>query len=123
MFRPVTKFRTASFFRKHIFVKNCIPEEGCMFTSSSHYSDGPSFALKQKILKGQLKSDHRQAPVINSLQELYDNLKHYTPGKLLSARPPKGIYIYGSVGAGKTTLMDTFYESVKVLYIQEQNFI
>lgn len=82
--------------------------------SKSRFHDGPAYVVKEKILNGQIKPDPNQLIVINKLQELYENLKHYSPGKIKNLRPPKGVYIHGSVGAGKTMLMDIFYESVKV---------
>lgn len=63
------------------------------------------------------------------LQKIYEQVKSYQPpaqGSNLSkwfsfgkdkeevSSAPKGLYIYGSVGGGKTMLMDLFYESCKV---------
>lgn len=89
----------------------------------SHHNEGPSFIIKQRITEGQIKADPRQTAVISSLQELYENIKNYSPGKFLATRAPKGLYIFGSVGTGKTMLMDIFYHSVKVPSVSIYSFI
>jgi peroxisome-assembly ATPase len=69
--------------------------------------------------------------VTNELQRIYDQLKDYEPPDTTGASAPpglfsklfgtkqkldpsqrlKGLYIYGSVGGGKTMLMDMFYDT------------
>lgn len=90
-------------------------------------SDGPIKCLQDKINAGELKTDEHQTKVMDALQTLYDTIQTYEPAdvssqsslfKWLSIKTtksknnaPKGLYIYGSVGGGKTTLMDLFYDS------------
>lgn len=95
------------------------------FCHHAHESVRPLAALKQKIQTGELQPDEYQGKAMGSLDELYDKVLKYTPPQkpvggffnLFSTakKPnlknvPKGLYIYGSVGGGKTTLMDMFFE-------------
>jgi len=63
--------------------------------------------------------DPAQASVIAALDTLWHQLmdfktkrNHFLGRSLLSPDVPKGIYIWGGVGRGKTFLMDGFYECV-----------
>jgi cell division protein ZapE len=67
--------------------------------------------------------DPAQAQLVGKLDALADKLKDYKPeGKPSSlsrlfgvkpAEPPRGLYIHGPVGRGKTMLMDMFFEAVE----------
>lgn len=66
-----------------------------------------------------LTYDPAQAAVIEALDKLWHQLmdfktkrNHFLGRSLLSPDVPKGIYIWGGVGRGKTFLMDGFYECV-----------
>ena len=89
--------------------------------------DGPLKALAQKIESKELLPDEHQVKIAHDLQRIYDEIQSYQPpeptiaggffSKLLGSKPKldqserlKGLYIYGSVGGGKTLLMDMFYE-------------
>lgn len=92
---------------------------GANFSTSLVYRQGkgPAFIYDQKILTGQLKPDRRQSAIVEDLQIVYDDIAGYNPGLLrrfFFKSPPRGLYIYGSVGCGKTTMMDLFFESVEV---------
>lgn len=66
-----------------------------------------------------IASDPAQAAAVDALQNLYKALAVYQPGRSKgifalfrkSAPPPKGLYIYGDVGRGKSMLMDLFFTS------------
>ncbi|XP_064026224.1 AFG1-like ATPase isoform X1 [Pogoniulus pusillus] len=75
------------------------------------------FLIKQK----ELKNDEQQRKVVQHLQKLHDSLKGYSISSknLLSklfakTKPPKGLYVYGDVGTGKTMVMDMFYAHLEV---------
>ncbi|XP_075165580.1 putative ATPase N2B [Haematobia irritans] len=95
----------------------------------------PMQAYEQRIESKELLPDKVQKKTTQELEDLYNTLKNYQPKpvrvetssgggffgrfmkkeqsapkiELLNTTAPKGMYIYGSVGGGKTTLMDMFY--------------
>lgn len=85
---------------------------------------GPLDVLQRRVEKKELLPDKYQLRVAESLQLVYENIQAYEP-QVSSAgakwfnvfgkserrvKPPKGLYIYGSVGEGKTMLMDLFFD-------------
>lgn len=88
----------------------------------------PVELLKEKLNHGEIQPDPHQVRVTEALQVVYDSIKTYSPpkpstgiGKWFSfgraekaVAAPKGLYIYGSVGGGKTMLMDMFYDCCAV---------
>ncbi|XP_009892169.1 PREDICTED: lactation elevated protein 1 [Charadrius vociferus] len=75
------------------------------------------FLIKQE----ELRNDEQQRRVVQHLQKLHESLKGYSISSknLLSKlftknKPPKGLYVYGDVGTGKTMVMDMFYSHLEV---------
>lgn len=76
---------------------------------------------QEKIADGSLKPDAAQQAVLERLADLAKTLNANPPGKpsrlgkWLGKTPPpapRGLYIHGEVGRGKTMLMDLFFASV-----------
>jgi protein AFG1 len=91
-------------------------------TSTVNNSKGPVAVLNEKIDNGELYRDEIQLKIGKSLQRIYDESKDYRPveknlfRKFFSSetKAPKGLYIYGAVGGGKTMLMDLFYNTCDI---------
>lgn len=91
-------------------------------------STGPIARYEAMLAAGDLTADAAQHAAAAKLQALHDRLDGYRPhagrgggwtARLgFASRPihttPHGLYIHGSVGRGKSMLMDLFFESVAV---------
>jgi len=67
---------------------------------------------RQALADGALKPDPAQQAVVEKLNSLARHLAKFRPGRFSffgRARPPRGLYIWGDVGRGKSMLMDLFF--------------
>ncbi|GIU67709.1 cell division protein ZapE [Candidatus Phycosocius spiralis] len=74
---------------------------------------------REKVQAGVLQFDPTQAQAIELLTILAHRLEHWKPGNTPflfgQAEPaPKGLYLYGAVGRGKSMLMDLFFDVAPV---------
>ncbi|XP_059032918.1 AFG1-like ATPase isoform X1 [Mustela lutreola] len=103
------------------------PEITSPITAAEVYSkalavcNGPLDHYDFLIKAHELKEDKHQRRVIQCLQKLQEDLKGYRieAGGLFSklfsrSKPPRGLYVYGDVGTGKTMVMDMFYAYVEM---------
>lgn len=85
----------------------------------------PIAAYRARLEAGQLKTDPAQAMAAETLELLFQRLTRYRPasgnGWLsrlgFGARPepaPRGLYLFGPVGRGKSMLMDMFYAAATI---------
>jgi cell division protein ZapE len=75
------------------------------------------------VSERRFESDPAQAELVGKLDALADELKDYKPeakpsglSRLFGAKPadpPRGLYVHGAVGRGKTMLMDMFFDAVE----------
>jgi|TARA_B100001964_G_scaffold243101_1_gene320033 cell division protein ZapE len=84
---------------------------------------GPLQQYQEAIEDDDVQQDDVQLQTVRHLQTLYEELLAPAPRPRFLARwfpgtgavgtkPPKGLYLWGGVGRGKTYLMDLFYESL-----------
>jgi cell division protein ZapE len=73
-------------------------------------------AYRAELQDGSLKPDPAQAAAADRLEALAQALAGYKPGFSLFGKKgaPKGLYIWGDVGRGKSMLMDFFFETAPV---------
>ncbi len=79
-----------------------------------------------------IEPDLAQIELVARLDALTTQLAGYRPGRRVSAlgrligakpgEPPRGLYIHGAVGRGKTLLMDLFFESAPVAHKRRVHF-
>lgn len=78
----------------------------------------PLNVYDRMVRTGTLVSDPAQRQAAEALDKLAHTLNRYQPGKRGLFRrtmaPPMGLYLWGGVGAGKSLLMDIFYETITI---------
>lgn len=96
----------------------------------------PTTEYQTLMQAGELKPDTDQANAVNALEDLHEALLSYSrtdraqDGWLSRffrrtdsiINSPKGIYLYGGVGRGKSMLMDLFYETAPLQAKQRIHF-
>jgi cell division protein ZapE len=71
-------------------------------------------AYKRAIAEKALKFDPAQAAAAERLGALSQALSGYRPGLFRRKEAPKGLYIWGDVGRGKSMLMDLFFGNAAI---------
>jgi cell division protein ZapE len=72
-------------------------------------------AYRQRLANGELASDADQAAAAERLETLTKALERWKPGGWpFKAKPPRGLYLWGPVGRGKSMLLDLFFEAAPV---------
>jgi cell division protein ZapE len=80
------------------------------------------------IDSGRFSPDDNQLTVIRALDSLWHDLQHRQAPSLIgrlrgkAAPPARGLYLWGTVGRGKTWLMDLFYERLAIRRKQRIHF-
>ena len=89
--------------------------------------DDPINAYRARLSAGAIHADASQASVVENLQSLHlalqatrqsvpvlQRISHFFGSDRQTAHQPRGMYIYGPPGRGKSMLMDLFYETAPI---------
>jgi cell division protein ZapE len=87
---------------------------------------------KALIASGAIEADPAQAEAAEAFAAVEERLSSYKPAKKLSLlgrlfgdkseAPPRGLYVHGEVGRGKTMLMDLFFQHSPVQHKRRAHF-
>ncbi len=84
---------------------------------------------EQSLAKRGFVSDPSQWRAVERLQRLYEEWREYKAKRsnalkrlLVKPPPPKGVYLWGAVGRGKSFLMDSFYLCVPLVRKRRVHF-
>ena len=71
---------------------------------------------RTRVKRGELKLDAEQERAARRLEALGSALKSYRPGRGFFGprKAPRGVYIWGDVGRGKSMLMDLFFAAAPI---------
>ncbi len=96
---------------------------------------GPLAAYRQRVADGQLAADPEQQRAAARLDQLFEELRTYPAAHAArrglrglfgrasrTAARPRGVYLVGDVGRGKSMLMDLFFEVAPVRRKQRIHF-
>jgi len=98
----------------------------------SNPSDAFRSHYQALVSSGAIEPDEAQAEVADAFAALERRLATYTPvrkqgllGRLFADKdeaPPRGLYVHGDVGRGKTMLMDLFFQHSPVAHKRRAHF-
>ncbi len=74
--------------------------------------ESPLYLYNDRLRTGALKPDPEQARAVAELERLGNELSTQKARFWSKKKSPKGVYLYGGVGRGKSMLMDMFYDAV-----------
>jgi cell division protein ZapE len=87
---------------------------------------------KALVASGAIEADPAQSRAAEAFVALEERLNGYTPikkqgllGRLFADKdepPPRGLYVHGEVGRGKTMLMDLFFQQAPVAHKRRAHF-
>src|SRR6266852_3783550 len=71
---------------------------------------------REAVAKGELRADAAQENAVHRLDQLAQALAEKRGFSWFGTKPeqPRGLYIWGDVGRGKTLLMDFFFEEAPI---------
>jgi cell division protein ZapE len=89
----------------------------------------PKTWYAERLTQAGFMKDEAQAQAIEQLDSLWHALIHFKKQRnrffgrsFRQPAPPKGLYLWGGVGRGKSLLMDAFYETVPYQRKRRQHF-
>ncbi|MRG71264.1 cell division protein ZapE [Alphaproteobacteria bacterium HT1-32] len=96
-------------------------------------TDDPQHRYQALLDSGEIQPDSGQKAAVLAFQKMHDALNGYVPATGQSSwkawfdrrkqqTAPKGLYLWGGVGRGKSMLMDMFFETAPVEHKQRVHF-